>query len=348
MKNQKAIVWAIAAVVIIGLAIAWPSISDVFKGKEANWPSKDITVVVPFNPGGGTDLTSRAVADEMSKALGKNISVVNTPGASGSVGTLSVANAPHDGYTILANGFMSFVSYPVMGYAETTYRDWHIWIATFSPNVIAVKPDSKYQDIASLVKGFKENPGSVSVGTAGVGTGGHIASEVLKSALGIDYKHVPYQGGNPAIVAALSGEVEVVPQLSMEMVDMLRGGKLKGLAALTDKPLNIEGADPVPSITEAFPELASIVPLGEAFGFAVPKDTPDSVVQKIDEAFKKAMASDSVKKLATEKGVELLGYSGEESQKYVEKLASTVDWALFDGGVAKISPEKFDIKRPAK
>lgn len=347
MKKQQIII-GVAAVAIIGLAVGWPKISPMFKGAQAQFPSKDITLIVPYAPGGGTDLTTRAVANEMSKALGKNISVVNTPGASGSVGTINVWNAPHDGYTIMGNGFMSFSSYPVMGYTEQTYRDWNIWIAAFSPNIIAVKPDSKYQDISQLIKGFKDNPGNVSVGTAGVGTGGHIASEVLKSNLGFTYKHVPYAGGNPAIVAAISGEVEVVPQLSMEMVDMIRGKKLKGLAALTDKPLVIEGADPIPSITQVAPEMKSVVPLGEAFGIGVPKDTPADVVKKIDEAFKKAVESDSVKKFATEKGVEILGLSGDKAQQYVEKLASTVDWALYDGGVAKISPEKFNIKKPVK
>ena len=348
MKNQKGIMWGIAALVIIILAVAWPKISGVFQSDEENWPEKDITLVVPFNPGGGTDLTTRVVAEEMSKVLGKNISVVNTPGASGSVGTQSVWNAPHDGYTMLSNGFMAFVSYPVMGYTKETHRDWNLWIATLSPNVIAVNENSPYNNINELVQGFKDNPGSVSVGTAGIGTGGHIGIEVLKSALGIEYKHVPYEGGNPAIIAALSGEVDLVPQLSMEMVDMLRGGKLKGLASLTEKPLEIEGADSIPSISESFPELQSIVPLGEAFGIAVPKDTPESVVKKIDEAFKKAMESESVKKFASEKGVEVLAYSGEEAQNYVEKLASTVNWALYEGGVAKISPEEFDIAKPKK
>ena len=103
-----------------------------------------------------------------------------------------------------------------------------------------------------------------------------------------------------------------------------------------------------PSITDTHPELKSIVPLGETFGIAVPKDTPKDVVKKIDEAFKKAIESETMKKFAKEKGVEVLGYSGDEAQEFVEKLASTVDWALYDGGVAKISPEKFDIAKPNK
>ncbi|MEH7386469.1 tripartite tricarboxylate transporter substrate binding protein [Bacillus sp. JJ1521] len=348
MKKKNGIMWGIVIAVVVVLALVWPKISSNFQAEESNWPEKDITMVVPFNPGGGTDLTTRTLADEMSKELGVNISVVNTPGASGSVGTLSVQNEKHDGYTMLGNGFMAFVSYPVMGYTEKTHRDWNIWIATFSPNVIAVNENSKYKDINQLVKGLKDNPGSVSIGTAGIGTGGHIGSEVLKSALDFDYKHVPYEGGNPAILAALSGEVDLVPQLSMEMVDMLRGNKLNGLAALTDKPFEIEGADPIPSILDVNPDLKSIVPLGESFGIAVPKDTPKDVVDKIDAAFKKAIDSETMKKFANEKGVEVIGYSGDKAQEYVEKLASTVNWALYDGGIAKISPEKFDIPRPEK
>lgn len=348
MKNSKGLMWGAAVAAVIILAIAWPKIASVFQSETVNWPEKDITMVVPYNPGGGTDLTTRAVADEMSKVLGKNISVVNTPGASGSVGTMNVWNDAHDGYTMLGNGFMAFVSYPVMGYTEETHRDWHIWLATLSPNVIAVNENSKYNDINDLIKDLKDNPGDVSVGTAGIGTGGHIGIEVLKSQLGFEYKHVPYEGGNPAILAALSGEVDLVPQLSMEMVDMFRGGKLKPLAALTEKSMEIEGADPIPSIVEFIPELESIVPLGEAFGIAVPKDTPESVVKKIDEAFKKAMESESLKKFATDKGIEILSYSGDDAQDFVEKLASTVNWALYDGGVAKISPEEFNIARPEK
>ena len=118
MKNSKGIMWGIAVVVIVILAIAWPKIIECIPSRTKKLAEKDITMVVPFNPGGGTDLTTRAVADEMSKVLGKNISVVNTPGASGSVGTMNVWNAAHDGYTMLGNGFMAFVSYPVMGYTE--------------------------------------------------------------------------------------------------------------------------------------------------------------------------------------------------------------------------------------
>ena len=116
------------------------------KKAEVKWPTKDITVVVPWNPGGGTDLTVRALTTEMSKTLGVNIAVVNTPGANGSVGTKNVWNAKHDGYTILGAGLMPFTSYQVMGYMDQGHKDWITWTATFSPNVLAVRAVSPYKD----------------------------------------------------------------------------------------------------------------------------------------------------------------------------------------------------------
>jgi tripartite-type tricarboxylate transporter receptor subunit TctC len=314
--------------------------------KETNWPTKDISVVVPWAPGGGTDLTVRALTAEMSKALGVNIAVVNTPGANGSVGTKNVWNANHDGYTILGAGMMPFTSYTVMGYAEQTHRDWIVWTATFSPNVLAVRAESPYQDVKALLADFKAKPGAVTAGTAGVGSGGHMGIEVVRRASKMEYKHVPYQGGNPAIIATLGGEVDFTPQLSMEMTEMFRGGKLRALAALSDKPLEIDGVKPIPSLGEYIPELKKNLPMGEFFGFAIPKDTPPEVVKKLDAAFSKAMQSDTIKKFAKEKGVVLVGYGREESQKNLDKLASVVCWTLFDNGTAKISPEKFNIAKP--
>ena len=125
------------------------------KKEEVKWPTKDITVVVPWNPGGGTDLTVRALTTEMSKTLGVNIAVVNTPGANGSVGTKSVWNAKHDGYTILGAGLMPFTSYQVMGYMDQGHKDWITWTATFSPNVLAVRAESPYKDAKSLLAAFK-------------------------------------------------------------------------------------------------------------------------------------------------------------------------------------------------
>ena len=342
---SKKMMWVLAAIVVIGLAFLWPQFNQK-KEEVKKWPTQDISIVVPYPPGGGTDLTTRAIADEMAKALKINVSVVNMPGASGSVGTIAVWNKPHDGYTIAANGLLAFASYPVMGYTDKTQKDWHIWIATFSPNAIVVKGEGgKYKNMNDLLADLKGKAGQVTFGTAGVGTGGYMGAEVLKSGTKLAYKHVPYQGGAPAIVAGLSGEVDVVPQLLMEMVDHIRAGKMNALAVLMDQPFKLSGAADIPGISASVPAIKPYLPMGESFGIMVPKDTPPQVVKAIDDAFKIAVKSEVVKKFADQKGSVVLALSGEEAQAHVAKLSSIVSWTLFDGGTAKISPEKFSIPR---
>ncbi|MBS1227095.1 MAG: hypothetical protein H6R17_372 [Proteobacteria bacterium] len=341
---SKKISWRIPAVTVLALATLWSPMSS---AQTPKWPTQDISIVVPYPPGGGTDLTTRAIAEEMGRALKTTISVINQPGAAGSIGTLGVWNKPHNGYTIAANGLLAFASYPVMGLGEKTYKDWHIWIATYSPNAIVTKggADAKYKTMADLLAALKAKPGEITFGTAGVGSGGYMGAEVLKLGTKLAYKHIAYQGGAPAIIGGLSGEVDVVPQLLMEMVDHIRAGKMNALAVLMDQPFKLSGAADIPPITASVPEIKPYLPMGESFGIMVPKDTPANVVQAIDGAFKIAVASDTVKKFAAEKGSVVLALSGDEAQAHVAKLASIVSWTLFDGGTAKISPEKFAIPR---
>ena len=346
---SKKIIWSIPAASVLGLAFLWPQLSSA--QAPAKWPTQDISIVVPYPPGGGTDLTTRALAEEMGRALKASVSVLNQPGASGSIGTIAVWNKPHNGYTIAANGLLAFTSYPVRGFTEGMYKDqkdWHMWIATYSPNAIVTKggPDAKYKTMADLLTALKAKPGEITFGTAGVGSGGHIGAEVLKMGTKLNYKHISYQGGAPAIVGGLSGEVDIVPQLLMEMIDHIRAGKMTALAVLMDKPFKLSDTITIPAITDTVPAVKPYLPMGESFGIMVPKDTPANVVKAIDEAFKIAVQSETVKKFAAEKGSVILALSGDEAQAHVAKLSSIVSWALFDGGSAKISPETLGIPRP--
>ena len=115
--------------------------------QESNYPNKNINMTVPYGAGGTTDLTARALANAMGKDLGVTINIVNTAGAGGSAGTLNVQNARVDGYSLLANGMLSFVTLPINGYTDKTFREWDIWIATYAPNVIVVPKDSPYNTI---------------------------------------------------------------------------------------------------------------------------------------------------------------------------------------------------------
>lgn len=315
-------------------------------GGDKDFPTRDINVTVPFGAGGSTDLTARTVGDAMGAHFENKIVVTNTPGAAGSVGTQSVMNSKQDGYTLLADGILSFTSMPIMGTLETLPKDWDFWLATYTPNVIAVPASSPFQTIDDLVQGMKDNPGAVSAGTAGPGSAGHIAAELLATAADAEYKHVPYEGGNPAILATLAGEVDFAPQLLVEMQDMIIAGELRALATLSDKEITLEGGIVIPTIADSLPDMKSLLPMGETTGLAVQKGLDESILEAIDGGFDAAMKNQAFLDFCAEKGMDPVAMGRADAAKRVDDLQKIVAWTLFDAGVAENSPEDFDIPRP--
>jgi len=326
-----------ALLVFFGLGVAaGPALAGEWK------PTRPITAIVPWAAGGSTDLTVRILASEMEKILGQRITVVNTPGASGAIGMKNAWDAPRDGYTWSSNSDTALVNYPVLDLMKTTHRDWIQWYALFSPCIVSVNPDYPAKDVADLVRLMKEKPGQVAVASAGVGSTGHTAIEVFKSVTGVTVRHVPFAGGNPAVVSTVSGETNAVMQLSMEQADMIRAKRLRPLAGMSNQPLNITGYGEVPPITKWYPNF----PLtGSHFGIMVPKDVPQEAVAAISKAFDVAVKAEALKKFATEKAVFLTNLKEDEAMKSSEETASITAWILYDNGAAKISPEKFNIPR---
>ena len=332
--------WTVAVFVcLVVLALVFPAAAGEWK------PTKPITAIVPWPAGGATDLTVRILASEMEKVLGQRISVVNTPGASGAIGMQNAYDAPKDGYTWTGNADVSIVNYPVLDLMKITHRDWIHWYALMTPNIIATTMDYPAKDVADLVRMMKEKPGQVAVASAGVGSSGHLALEVFKSATGASPRHVPYAGGNPAVIATISGESNVVMQLSMEQADMIRAKKLKPLANSSDRTLTISGFGEVPPITKWFPNFPSI---GSHFGIMVAKGTPPDAVAAISKAFDVAAKSEALKKFADEKAVFLVNLKEGEAMTMLEQAASVITWTLFDNGAAKISPAQFNIAKPKR
>jgi tripartite-type tricarboxylate transporter receptor subunit TctC len=328
--------WGLMLLSLAAMAIAGSVLA-------ADWkPTKPITAIVPWPAGGSTDLTVRILASEMEKVLGQRIAVVNTPGASGSIGMKNAYDAPRDGYTWSSNSDTAVANYPVLDLMKTTHRDWIHWYALFSPCIVSVTADYPAKDAADLVRIMKEKPGQVAVASAGVGSSGHTALEVFKSVTGAAVRHVPYAGGNPAVVATVSGESNVVMQLSMEQADMIRAKKLKPLANTSNRPMNVSGYGEVPPITKSYPAF----PLtGSHFGIMVPKDVPKEAVDAIGKAFDVAARSDALKKFADEKVVFLVNLKEAEALAMVDQTASITAWVLYDNGAAKISPAQFNIPR---
>lgn len=314
---------------------------------ETAFPEHSITLIVPWNAGGASDLIGRILVEEMKTTLGVDITVVNTPGATGTVGMNDCRINPHDGYTLIANA--TPYSHGVMGLADWAPSDWDYMAAYYVPSVIAVSKDSPYKTFEDLYAAIEANPGKITGGTAGVGSTGYTVMEILGASVPVmaEYKPISYEGGAGAVTATLAGEVDFTPQLSNEEIDLLRSGDLIALAAMTEEDLQLDGVDYViPSIKNFLPETADILPLGDAFGLMLPADAPEGVDEVLEAAYLKACESDSVKAFAGEKGMMLIGLNMADSNALRDKTASMVGWTLFDGGVAPVSPENFGIARP--
>jgi tripartite-type tricarboxylate transporter receptor subunit TctC len=311
--------------------------------EQAGWqPEKSIRLIVPWGAGGATDQTNRTLASEMEDILGTKIAVVNQPGASGATGTKNAWNQPHDGYTWLGNAAANVGTYQVMELADISHKKWQGHFAIFTPCIIAVNPDSDIKNWDDLMNAFRNR--KVKVASAGTASGGHIAlTTFVNNMENVKYNHVPYKGGHPAVVSTVSGETEVVMQLSMEEADMLRAGKLRAIAVFDDKPLKISDYGEIPPITKFVSDMPSV---GFNFGFFIPEDVPDVRKKAIRDAFIKAAKSDAIKKMAQERGSKQVVIYGDEADQVVDNIASSMGWILYNSDVADVSPAEFDIPKP--
>ncbi len=224
---------------------------------------------------------------------------------------------------------------------DTRITDWNIYLHIANASVISVGTNSPYKTINDLVAGMKAKPGQVSVGTAGINSSGHTSIEAFTKALGLTYKHVSYDGGNPAVIAAVAGEVEVVPQLAVEQAQMIRGKRLRPLAVLSDKPLELAGFGSIPPVTASIKEYK---PDLNYFGMYLPKGSPDNIVKTVNKIWEDViMKSETLKKYAVDNGSVFDPHRGDAALKVAMPAIQSTAWLLHAGGTAKVSPDTVGI-----
>ncbi|MCE9661525.1 MAG: tripartite tricarboxylate transporter substrate binding protein [Burkholderiales bacterium] len=310
-----------------------------------NWkPTRPINLIVPWAPGGSTDQITRVTAAELEKALGQTIVVVNQPGASGSIGTKSAFDAPRDGYTWTAGAAQDLGTYQTLGSLNANIKDWNLFLTVANIQVIGVNPNTPYQNAKQLLDAMKAKPNAIPVATAGVTSAGHNAMELIAKATGVTYRHVTYDGGNPAVVATVSGEAEVTTQLAVEQADMIRGKRLRPLATVSDKALELEGYGSIPPLSATLPGFTAPA---NYFGIFIPKGVPDEVVKTVEKIWAENIAkSEAIKKYANSRGALFAPSAGEAAQKAVFPAIQANAWLLFNGGKAKVSPDTVGIPKP--
>ncbi len=312
---------------------------------QANWkPNKPITLIVPWAPGGSTDQVTRVAAAELEKHLGQKIVIQNQPGASGSVGTKNAMAAAPDGYTWTAGAAKDLGTYRVLGMVDTSISDWNLYINVAHVSVVGVNADTPYKNMNELLAAMKARPGAISVATAGVNSSGHSAIEALARAAGVTYKHVTYDGGAPAAVAAASGEANLTTQLAAEQTDMIRAKKIRPLAVVSDKPLEIEGFGTVPPLSQFIPGFKDPI---NYFGIFVPKAAPAEIKQTLDRIWTTEMTkSAALRNYAQGRGAMFAPMAGDEALKAVMPAIQSYAWTQHAAGKAKVSPDTVGIPRP--
>jgi tripartite-type tricarboxylate transporter receptor subunit TctC len=307
-------------------------------------PSRPVTIIVPWAAGGSTDQVTRVTAAEIEKTLGQKVVIVNQPGASGSIGTKSALDAAKDGYTWTAGAAQDLGSYETLGMLKTKISDWHLFLNVANVQVIGVNPSAPYKNAKELLDAMKAKPGQISVATAGVTSAGHNAMELIAKSTGVKYRHVTYDGGNPAVVATVAGETEVTTQLAVEQADMIRGKRIRPLATVSDKALDLEGFGTIEPLSKTLPGFKAPA---NYFGIFIPKGVPDEVVKTVEKIWVDNIAkSEVLKKYATSRGALFAPLHGAEAQTAVTPAIQANTWLLFDSGKAKVSPETLGIARP--
>ena len=339
-KNQRFIAGSLTSAIVSGAVLA--AVAFAPAAAQAQWkPTKPVTIIVPWAAGGATDQITRLAASELEPGLGQKIVVVNQPGGAGSIGTKATMDAPKDGYTWTAGAAKQLGTYPVLGMINSKVDDFHLFLAVTNVSIVSVNPSSPYQTFPQLLEAMKSK--QVSVSTAGNSSSGHFAMEAIARATGVKYRHVTYDGGNPAVVSTVSGETEVTTQLAPEQAEMIKGKRLRPLAVVADQALTIEGVGTIPPITQFVKDFPKVT---TGFGIFIPKGVPQEVVATVEALWAERVAkSEKVRKYAAEKGALFTPLYGKAAYDAVWPTVVTDAYLLQDAGMAKVSPESLGIKR---
>ena len=291
------------------------------------YPTKPITMVVAFPPGGVADIVGRPLAVAMEKTLRQPVLVVNRPGAGGATGTASVAKASPDGYTFLM-ALSSISIFPVSDRINGKQPAYEmkefapIALVTADPTVLVVRADGPYKTLKDFVDAAKANPGKINYSSSGVYGTLHVAMEIFANAAGIKLFHVPYQGGGPAVTALLGGQVEALASGPAAAIGQIKGGKMRALASWSSQRLAL-----LPEIP-TFKELGYDAEFYIWSGVVAPAATPASILAKLREAVREAANSAEFKAQMEKVSTPISYLDAPEFQKYWDADAKRLAVAL--------------------
>jgi len=296
----------------------------------ALYPERIIRIVVPFAPGGGTDVIARTLAQEMAKNLGVSVVVENKPGAGTIIGTQAVAVSEPDGYTLLMGTFSHAVNASLNSRLPyDPHRDFApVALVARSFNIVVVNPKSPIKSIADLIAAAKADPEKLSYGTFGIGTSAHLAGELFKDMAKVNLTTVPYKGAAPAITDLIGGQIQVMFTTVASAASLIEAGQLR--------PLAVTSAERSP----AFPQLPTVSEAGVPgytaeswYGLFAPAKTPPDIIDRLNQSAALAVQSDAFRKLGVNEGLVMVAGPPQELDSYLRGEEARWRKVIEDAGI---------------
>ncbi|MFM8920473.1 MAG: Bug family tripartite tricarboxylate transporter substrate binding protein [Limnohabitans sp.] len=295
---MKTLTWI--ATTLLALTASLTASLSVAQTAASNYPQKPIRMIVPFTPGGSTDILARSIGQELSKAWGQSVIIENIPGAGGSIGADKAAKSPADGYTLLMGHIGTLAVNPSL-YPKLPYnpvKDFApvAWVARV-PNVLVVNPNVPAKNVQELVALAKSKPGQLSYGSGGNGSAANLATEYFKMQTETAILHIPYRGTAPAVTDLMGGQIQMLFTGAPAVMGQVKSGQLRALAVSSPKRL------------DALPDLPTVAEAGyknfeadQWYGVVAPAGTPRDIVLKLNQQINLALNSAELKKRLTTEG----------------------------------------------
>ena len=312
IHNKKGLKFLIAATTLwAGMALA----------QSGSYPNKPIKFIVPYPPGGGTDVIARIVQEPLSSNLGQQVIIENRGGAGGSIGSEAAARSPADGYTVLftlSSHTINPAIYPKLSF--NTEKDFLPVVTIASmPQILVANPDFPAKNVKDVIDMAKAKPGTIAYASVGNGSPGHLAGAMMAGAANVKMTHIPYRGGGPAVTDVMGGQVPLLWVSIPAAANFVKAGKLKALAVSTTKR------------SAVFPDVPTMIESGfkdfevdSWYAMFVPANTPKAAVDRLNAAANKVLTTPEVKEKLLNQGAEAVGGSPEALGRVVK--AELVKW----------------------
>jgi len=312
IHNKKGLKFLIAATTLwAGMALA----------QSGSYPNKPIKFIVPYPPGGGTDVIARIVQEPLSSNLGQQVIIENRGGAGGSIGSEAAARSPADGYTVLftlSSHTINPAIYPKLSF--NTEKDFLPVVTIASlPQILVANPDFPAKNVKDVIDMAKAKPGTIAYASVGNGSPGHLAGAMMAGAANVKMTHIPYRGGGPAVTDVMGGQVPLLWVSIPAAANFVKAGKLKALAVSTTKRSAVFPYEPT-MIESGFKDFE----VDSWYAMFVPANTPKAAVDRLNAAANKVLTTPEVKEKLLNQGAEAVGGSPEALGRVVK--AELVKW----------------------